>query len=218
MVITDYGEAAIEYEGMEYVFRPSFFNISQIGTPEEIVRCLAAVNGATFTDLMNKLANAEMLTKHTLPLIRRKQILGEILSSAILIMSCCCKDDISHLIGYYKPGKKGLVYVRGVMPQEHIISIARSLIRHGVVGDVKSREKGEYTSKFIASDFVSLALAHFNITELEAWNMTMTSFRKRMLAKYPPQDEGISSEKHDEMMAWREKVEAARRKREKENG
>ncbi|HED3824243.1 TPA: hypothetical protein R4200_004746, partial [Enterobacter hormaechei subsp. oharae] len=49
---------------------------------------------------------------------------------------------------------------------------------------------------------------HLGMSEADAWNMTMTSFRAAMNAKFPQKDKGKvpTQEKYDEVMDWAEQM------------
>ncbi|HAU6533224.1 TPA: hypothetical protein JEK82_003786, partial [Salmonella enterica] len=89
---------------------------------------------------------------------------------------------------------------------------ARHLILHGVMGDQPPEEfegkKGEYSDKFDVRSFVYTAVAHLGMSESDAWNMTMTSFRAAMNAKFPQKEKAKvpTQEKYDEVMDWAEQM------------
>ncbi|MCW2488890.1 hypothetical protein J5069_23715, partial [Candidatus Symbiopectobacterium sp. NZEC127] len=71
----------------------------------------------------------------------RKPVYGrKILSVAMHVMAACCDDDITALVGEWRPGKRGIVYRAGGMSVGEIILIAHTLIEHGVMGKAKVRK------------------------------------------------------------------------------
>ncbi|MNY43613.1 hypothetical protein D3C86_1785870 [compost metagenome] len=127
------------------------------------------------------------------------------------VISACASEDISDVIG--TTGERLNSYRPGAMPMDDFLPIARSLLKHGIVGAVKieSSGKGDYSDEFNARDHVATAVAHLGVSEAEAWNMTMTSFVGAMRAKYPPTKSGPPTEaEYDKTMSWFAEVQARR--------
>ncbi|EHL37299.1 gp17 protein [Salmonella enterica subsp. enterica serovar Montevideo str. ATCC BAA710] len=105
-----------------------------------------------------------------------------------------------------------MLFRPGAIPIEDVIHLARHLILHGVMGDQPPEEfegeKGEYSDKFDVRSFVYTAVAHLGMSESDAWNMTMTSFRAAMNAKFPQKEKAKvpTQEKYDEVMDWAEQM------------
>ena len=209
MILTEIGEIGLQYGGRVIVMRPSFYCMTQIGTPAEIVEAYAALHGAP------ALTGKPWADK---PRLRRWG--RERLMTALNVLYACAGDeDLGPLIGGVS---ERMGYQPGAMPVENIITLARALLRHGVIGDVSASRAengaGDYSREFKARDFVAAAMAHLGASEAEAWNMTLTSFLAAMRAKYPPTDpkgrpiNAPTSEQHDATMDWLAKVNAARRK------
>ena len=209
-VLTDIGEVGITFGGRTHVVRPSFYSMSQIGTPAEIVEAYAALFSAP------ALTGKPWADK---PRLRRWG--RDRLMTALTVMYACADpvDDLGPLLGGVS---ERMGYQPGAMPIENIIALARALMRHGIVGDVSTKRAengaGDYSSTFKARDYVASAMAHLGASEADAWNMTMTSFLAAMRAKYPPTDakgrpiNAPTSEQHDATMDWLARVNAARRK------
>lgn len=171
--LTAIGEVGIETEGRSYLLRPSLFSISQIGTPAEIVETTAL------------LLAPEPEHPYLLKRFRKERF-----ERALDVMYACAGDqDLGGLIGGMVPTGRGrIAYSPGVMPMSDIIAIAQALIRHGVLGDVEAEpgRTGEAVTEFKVTDYVAAAVAHLNMSESDAWNMTMTSFVQVMRSKFPP--------------------------------
>jgi hypothetical protein len=190
--LTEVGEIGISTEGRNVVLRPSFASIASLGSPREIV------------DLY-----ADLHVEGDSKRIRRNRFWA-----ALELIMACATEDITDLVGYRS---ERLNYVPGKVPMDNIVILARSLAKHGIVGDVPPPERTEdsnYTQEFVARDFVAVAQAHLGASESEAWNMTMTGFILALRAKYPPPEAAGSKAptiaQHDETMSWLERVNKAR--------
>lgn len=223
--LTDIGECVIGINGRDYFFRPSFRNMTRIGDPEHIVRTFYALFN---DDVVNMLESARdihsKLPEHqrrfyaryfgdiALPCwainaARSAGYTREALLSAINVVSSCCDEDVSELVGWLNPSKTGrrtFVWHRGAIPPENIIIIAQSLIMHGVIGQTRTRvlqkhERKETTKEFHATEYIMAARNHFGIGRDEAENLTMTEFAMMLNAKYPDQ-KGFTREEYDAVM------------------
>lgn len=205
-VLTHIGEAAVTVGEREFVFRPTLAAISRIGSPAEIVEAYAC------------LMSQPELTQHTW---RNRQVVTahwrQQLHWALVTLICCCDDpDVDWLIGSAHPPHK---YRAGKMPVEAVMILARQMLRHGVVGEVKrdqpTAREGEYSPEFNASTFAALAQAHLGVTSEQAWSMTMTGLLQTLHAKYPPPKEKggppVTVDRNDRAMAHLRKINAARK-------
>jgi len=203
--ITDIGQAVIRFGGREIFLNPCFLAMSRIGTPEEIVKAFVVVHAGHYPEHR---INDPGLLRDVLARCYAKMVV-----TAANIVCASSDEDISLFTGSFTITKKGkLRYRPGKLPIAHIIELARHLIRHGVLGDQPpentTQDRGEYSNSFDARSFVYMAVAHLGMGESEAWNMTMTSFRAAMNAKYP--QKGATSvpteEKYDEAMDWADMI------------
>lgn len=208
MALTDIGEIEVSVFGRDWLFRPSLSAISSLGTPAEIVQIFADLH-AIPVPVGNSHIDSIRLRD-----FRRRQF-----RAAIAMLWACADDDITPLVGGYKPAGKGLRYQQGFMPLHDMVVVASSLAQHGIVGKVKKGERekkgdAEYSKEFKATEHVSMAIAHLGMSEREAWQVTMTGLIHAMRAKYPPQQQdgadAPSEEQHDLTMSWLDKVNAAR--------
>lgn len=207
-IITEIGEAGVTVDGHEFVFRPTLANIARIGTPREIVDafvCLYARPDLTPHEWRNR----QIVAEHW-----RRQIEW----AATILYACCDDPDVGRLVGSVHPPRR---YAPGLLPAEAMVAIARQLIRHGVVGDVKkentSGEKGEYQSEFKAAELAAFAQAHLGVSTAEAWGMTVTSIVQALQAKYPPPKEKggppMTEERNAQAMNWLDKINEQRKRR-----
>lgn len=190
--ITSIGEIGVSVGDSDYLFRPSLSAIDSLGSPEEIVEKFAILFSAP------KLNPIWPLTSY-------RSWERDVMSTAYDVLVACCDDDVTPLIGYM--GSKWGSFVPGAMPSKDMVHLARSLIRHGVVGlkpegrPIKKSEKEEYSQEFRARDFVAQAVAHLGLSSAEAWNLTMTEFSGAMQAKFGKPETLPPAEEHDEAMA-----------------
>lgn len=200
------GECLISTHETDYMFRPSLANMMRIGEPQEIVQAFADLHSDEVTPLIERAADAygyipSWLVEH----IRTSTYGKRALLAALSVMEACSSDDLSPLIGEFRPAKaKGRPFKRraGAMGDFEILLIAQSLITHGIIGKAKVRqlqrhESSQGTSEFSAFEYISAARNHFGMSREEAQNLTMTEFQLMLAAKYPPQN-GYTKEEYDQ--------------------
>ncbi|SCB88461.1 hypothetical protein GA0061081_102199 [Gilliamella bombicola] len=185
-VITDVGEFVIHTENVDYLFVPSFLNMTKLGKPDEIVEI--------FSMLFGEINDGNF---------------ASVIECADKILEACCTTDCSVITGYIK-GEDELVNVEAVIPVEDKLILSQHLLKHGLIGDVppkKTSEDADYSNEFHAKKFVYLAVAHLGMRELDAWNMSMTAFQEAMEAKFPANDKDIiSQDDYDSAMSYADSV------------
>lgn len=200
------GEYRISLEDKSFFLKPSFRAMNEIGTPREIVETYAAVNGSDYVRMVRQIEIAgsqnKWVANHlTEKMLKPKFSLG-MLSAAYLIMQSCCDEDISILIGGWKPTKNGVKYIPALMPAADIIVIARRLMEHGIIGTsplkvlAKSEKQQKTTNEFNVADYINSARAHLGISREEAENLSMTEYQQIIKAKFP-EPEGLTREDHE---------------------
>lgn len=200
--ITEIGECLISDKHHDYFFSPSFAAMSRIGSPADIVAAYATMNGYEVAQVVGMAHDAYGKIPEWLIKTLRKPVYGrKILSTAMSVMQACCEEDITALVGEWRPGKRGIVYRAGGMSIGEIIIVANALIDHGVMGRAKVRrpqrsETGSYTNEFRAVEYINAARIHFGISRDEAERLTMTDFQLMINAKYPEQ-KGFTREEYD---------------------
>lgn len=217
--LTEIGEMRISLSDRSFFFKPSFRAMNEIGTPKEIVEVYAKLNGI---DYVAPLQNVEYLPFGAQMQVMKtisKPVYGRhVLSAAYIVMQSCCEDDISVLIGGWKPTPRGVRYVPGIMPVSDIIIIARNLMQHGIIGKSplkvpeRLEEQGKKTTnEFHASQYIISARTHFDMTRDEAENLSMTEFQMMIKNKYP-EPKGLTKEEraaeYDQAKADRERMKA----------
>lgn len=217
--LTEIGEMRISLSDRSFFFKPSFRAMNEIGTPKEIVEVYAKLNGIDYIAPLQHVEylpfGAQMQVMKTIS----KPVYGRhVLSAAYIVMQSCCEDDISVLIGGWKPTPRGVRYVPGIMPVSDIIIIARNLMHHGIIGKSplkvpeRLEEQGKKTTnEFHASQYIISARTHFDMTRDEAENLSMTEFQMMIKNKYP-EPKGLTKEEraaeYDQAKADRERMKA----------
>lgn len=217
--LTEIGEMRISLSDRSFFFKPSFRAMNEIGTPKEIVEVYARLNGIDYVAPLQHVEylpfGAQMQVMKTIS----KPVYGRhVLSAAYIVMQSCCEDDVSVLIGGWKPTPRGVRYVPGIMPVSDIIIIARNLMQHGIIGKspLKVPERLEdqgkkTTNEFHASQYIISARTHFDMTRDEAESLSMTEFQMMIKNKYP-EPKGLTKEEraaeYDQAKADRERMKA----------
>lgn len=217
--LTEIGEMRISLSDRSFFFKPSFRAMNEIGTPKEIVEVYAKLNGIDYVAPLQHVEylpfGAQMQVMKTIS----KPVYGRhVLSAAYIVMQSCCEDDVSVLIGGWKPTPRGVRYVPGIMPVSDIIVIARNLMQHGIIGKSplkvpeRLEEQGKKTTnEFHASQYIISARTHFDMTRDEAENLSMTEFQMMVKNKYP-EPKGLTKEEraaeYDQAKADRERMKA----------
>ena len=217
--LTEIGEMRISLSDRSFFFKPSFRAMNEIGTPKEIVEVYARLNGIDYVAPLQHVEylpfGAQMQVMKTIS----KPVYGRhVLSAAYIVMQSCCEDDISVLIGGWKPTPRGVRYVPGIMPVSDIIIIARNLMQHGIIGKSplkvpeRLEEQGKKTTnEFHASQYIISARTHFDMTRDEAENLSMTELQMMIKNKYP-EPKGLTKEEraaeYDQAKADRERMKA----------
>lgn len=217
--LTEIGEMRISLSDRSFFFKPSFRAMNEIGTPKEIVEVYAKLNGI---DYVAPLQHVEYLPfgaqMQVMKTISKPAYGRHVLSAAYIVMQSCCEDDVSVLIGGWKPTPRGVRYVPGIMPVSDIIIIARNLMQHGIIGKSplkvpeRLEEQGKKTTnEFHASQYIISARTHFDMTRDEAENLSMTEFQMMIKNKYP-EPKGLTKEEraaeYDQAKADRERMKA----------
>lgn len=217
--LTEIGEMRISLSDRSFFFKPSFRAMNEIGTPKEIVEVYARLNGI---DYVAPLQHVEYLPfgaqMQVMKTISKPAYGRHVLSAAYIVMQSCCEDDVSVLIGGWKPTPRGVRYVPGIMPVSDIIIIARNLMQHGIIGKSplkvpeRLEEQGKKTTnEFHASQYIISARTHFDMTRDEAENLSMTEFQMMIKNKYP-EPKGLTKEEraaeYDQAKADRERMKA----------
>ncbi len=164
MTNTLIGEIGIDTKAGSYNFRPSFYNLAQIGTPEEIV------------NLFNKIQSgnrSSLVTCHN------------------IIESCCVEkpdadSGLDELLGMWLDNGGHIDWLDGELPISDTFVIAITLLKSGLIGKPNLiTGKGKASKEWDASEYVGAAVAHLNLSTSDAWNMTMIEFQRAIESKFP---------------------------------
>lgn len=221
--LTEIGELRISLADKSFFFKPSFRAMNEIGTPKEIVEMYATLNGADYLKTMQHIEGLPPGAQIQVMKTVSKPVYGRhVLSAAYIVMQACCEEDVSMLIGGWKPTARGVRYIPGVMPVNDIIIIARNLLDHGVIGKSplkvpqRSESQAKTTSEFNVSQYIISARTHFGMTREEAEDLSMTEFQQMIKNKYP-EPKGLTREQYDAVVDAskddRAKIAARRQKR-----
>ncbi|HEJ7025763.1 TPA: hypothetical protein SMF53_002060 [Serratia marcescens] len=211
--ITELGEMVITDADRDYFLRPSFANMTRIGSPAEIVERFAELHTSESPRLLEAAVEAYgEVPGWLLAYINAPSFSSSAIFAGMIVMQACCDDDLSALVGELRPSKRGkraFVFRRGKMPASDIIVIGQSLITHGIIGKAKIRklqrhESNSYVNEFNAFEYISAARNHFNMPRAEAERLSMTEFQLLLAAKYPEQ-KGFTREEYDQVMDEDEK-------------
>lgn len=225
-VITAIGEQGLELaDGRKAKLRPSFYAMTQLGEPSEIVEKFSRLHSQPKLEKSMPFdgCGAQLLAQE----LNRKAMREHWLDMLFLsweVLTACSDDNLRAFIG--EPGTRYKSYRLGPMDPEIMLVLARSLMQHGVIGPVpeksqaqlefeatQPRDKAKYTQEFHAIHYVGKAVAHLGVSESEAWDMTLTGFAAHWEAKFGEHKERRHSEEHDDTMVWLAKVNQARKKR-----
>ncbi|MCX8650947.1 hypothetical protein J3U21_11460, partial [Gilliamella sp. B2776] len=204
MIRTDIGEMVISIKKngslsekkINYVFTPSFENLSQLGEPFEIINAYTVLLSNQAYEAITRFKE---LNHYVTNYINEKLTLQ--LNVARKVLTCCCSADVTQLLG--SKNKKGLI------PIHDILLIARSLLEYGVAGRAKVRisqrnENKSYSSEFKITDYINNARVHLGLSLDDAKKLTMTEYIMLMANKYPDKD-GFTREEYDKTLADYEK-------------
>jgi hypothetical protein len=203
--MTEIGEMVISDTDRDYFFRPSFANMTRIGSPVAIVERFAEL----YTSDAPRLLEAAIASYGEVPgwllvHINAPSFSSDAIYAGMIVMQACCDDDISSLVGELRPSKRGkraFVFRQGKIPASDIIVLGQSLITHGIIGKAKVRklqrnESNSYVNEFKSFEYISAARNHFNMPRAEAEQLTMTEFQHLLAAKYQEQ-KGYTREEYD---------------------
>lgn len=221
--LTEIGELRISLADKSFFLKPSFRAMNEIGTPKEIVEMYATLNGADYLQTMQHIEGLPPGAQIQIMKTVSKPVYGRhVLSAAYIVMQACCEEDVSMLIGGWKPTARGVRYVPGVMPVNDIIIIARNLLDHGIIGKSplkvpqRSESQKKTTNEFNASQYIISARTHFGMTREEAEDLSMTEFQQMIKNKYP-EPPGLTREQYDIVVSAsmddREKIKARKQKK-----
>lgn len=203
-IAPEHGDVGIYGADVPFLLlKPSLGNIAKLGSPSEIVRVFERVMGVGDASYV-RLLDANWLRVDM-------QVVD-----AMGVLWACCESDAevaAQVLGCFD---EDCEYQPGSMADDHKIHIARHLLHHGMVGDVESKQpaSGKPMNEFKAKDFVSLAIAHLGMSQIDAWGLSMTALVSALNAKFPDVAKGKQEgggnaptiDEHDATMEWFDKI------------
>lgn len=228
--IKEHGECLISYADEDYLFRPSFINITRLGSPSDIVQIFADLHSDEVSQLLEQVSKAfNRVSPYIISELSKTTYFKKQLLAAVSVLEACCDKDVSLLTGgAYNPTSdgRGVYLATGALTHFQILVIARDLLQHGVIGKAKIRVlqrdegKAKKTSQFIADDYITSARIHFVMSREEAESLTMTEFQKLLSEKFPPPKGAFTREEYDkvskDILAYQANLRARAEKRKKQ--
>jgi len=189
--IVSIGEVGVSFGDLDFIFRPSLKAMDSLGSPSEIVEKFSLLFSAP-----------KFNPVWPVPAYRAWE--REVMATAYDVLMACCDADVTPLLGHM--GSKWGSFVPGAMPSQDMVHIARSLMRHGIIGlkpegVLAKKPKEEYVQEFKAREFVAQAIAHLGLSSAEAWHLTMTEFSGAMQSKFGKPETLPPAEEHNEAMS-----------------
>lgn len=182
------GDAAIEFEGREYILRPSFYSMQRIGSPEEIKDTAEWCFSAS-----QRIAAGQMLIR------------DELYACLHALQSCCDLDIPHELFGYYDTDEDEWVFVEGIEPVSNLVILANLMLNNGMNGKPsafmmrRAKTSKVNPSLFDPLEFVSSAVCHLGLSFDDAWKLTMIQLQRAIENKFPE-----DKKKADSMMTAEE--------------
>lgn len=193
MLIKKVGQAAITTPSCKFTLTPSLAAISRLDNPVETYKLLHSAEQAT----------------------------PDVLAAAYSVLLAC--SDSPEIKSYFGRQQVGKPRVRGnkitttytdiFIDDIHAVCIARDLLHHGMVGNVKMNrppKDSDYTQEFDPVEWMAAVVAHLEVSERDAWEMSMTSILAALRTKFPPSEkekaQAQALEEHDAFKAWYESI------------
>ncbi|KAF2282425.1 hypothetical protein GH714_044110 [Hevea brasiliensis] len=163
--LTEIGEMIIGCNDKQWFLKPSLRAMINIGSPQDIVHTYAVLNGLDVRNAIEQCMNVfgGVVPVYVAKAINTKHYQRSILSAAQVVMQSCCDEDLTLMVGGWKNGKRGMVYVPGRMPVGDIVRLASHLMEHGIIGKSplkqpqRHAEAGKTTQEFHAVEYISSA-------------------------------------------------------------
>jgi hypothetical protein len=173
------GEVGISAGAEDFVFRPSFFAMASLGTPQDLPRLYADSHKITDSGFI----------------------------AALSALHACADKDVCGLVGCFEDVDGAIEYCPGSVPVDNIQILGSKLLYSGMIGR-PSKRQGEASGSFDPAEFVAAAVAHLGMSFDDAWQLTMVEFQAAIKAKFPDSDEENnypSADEHRALVASMEK-------------
>lgn len=163
MIHHKYGHCSIKLNGVEYIFTPSFYNISKISEdPKDIINI--------YIQLVDE---SPLYVKF---------------SAALHVLSCCCDKSLAEdLTGYIDDNLKHSMEEENPYRMISLIQVAQHLMKHGVSGDFDFDSIGDKDAvqEFDPYHYIEMAVEKLGVSVEEASKMSMTQFVRSIWASSP---------------------------------
>lgn len=167
------GHFSLNIEGKEFDLVPSFKAMSGLANSVRILRMY------------------EMIHSLQVPTWLKLEIGRDV------ILACSDDKDIGHYLVKVKNMKPHLN--NRCISMSDQITVAASLLRHGIAGVNRPKYAGDKGAKGKAMDKLDInaitaqAMIHFNLSKSEAESLTMSEFCHLLAAKFPPESDSSDS-------------------------
>ena len=163
MVNTHIGELAIHAGGKDFIFRPLFCRVAELGSAKEIFQL--------FED------------------IQSPNVFG--FKAALHVLNTFADEDPTEAIGEYIDTEGKLTYSHGSCPIQDVHVIGCQILKDAIIGRPTGRDKQKSKSgrpiyEFDPSEFVAVGDAH--MTGKNWWSSTMIELQKAIKAKNPEEE------------------------------
>lgn len=193
MVITKIGQAAIKTPSGTFILKPSLAAMANLANPVETYKILHDPNADPA---------------------------GILQAAYDVLLACSDNPEIKQYFGRQQVGKprirgnkKTTTYTDVFIDDIHAICIAQNLMFHGMVGKVKMTrvpKESDYSADFDPVEWMAAVIAHLEISESEAWQMSMTSILAALKTKFPPTEkekaQAKALEEKAEFKEWYESI------------
>lgn len=205
------GEVGIKIGERSYKLRPSFYALSHLGSPQEIVRKFRSISW--YFECLSGMRKFP---------IGVDPVCGHSLCREIIEACIVGDSDPYDLTGSTAVVRGHVKHRKQALPYHDLVVLAFHLMRYGIYGNPKPRKKQDGGSErelteFDPSEAVGMAVGQFGMSLSDAWNLTMIEYQRAWDGKYPEQDDTkeqqrVSQEEYSELMDWHDQVKAAQAK------
>ncbi len=163
-VNTSIGECLAEYNGNEYLLRPSFRALKRIDDLEDSITSVC--------ESYNLLISGHGVT------------VSQVSACAYVLQ--CCSDLPDELVGWTEHRNGKFKWRMKVLTVNEIVIMAHHCIKWGVFGDpkdklskaAKKKMEEKPQTEFDPHDFVAVMVDEFHLSTNDAWECTMVEFQR----------------------------------------
>lgn len=190
-VNTAIGECSAEYNGIEYIVRPSFLALKQIDNLDDSIQTVCNAYNILLSGITPKIE--------------------EISVCAYVLQTCSNLPD--ELIGWSEYFNGRFKWRKKILTIKEIIIMAHHCIKWGVFGDpkeklsrsAKKKLDEQQNKEFDPHDFVAILIDEFHLSSSDAWAATMVEFQRlcehRNRKNWGDRPEPIDDDERDSLIA-----------------